>query len=123
MVKCLACGAEYEPVQGDGLLYFHVCPPLSRSEVAGLLAVGKLAYAKGKTIDDYIAIAAATGVPVDQAPLLAADDLLATATYERGNKRDENVLSIAEEHAGVLKSEGAGVVEIASKPAAIVVVK
>jgi hypothetical protein len=26
---CLSCGGRYWPVQADGSLYFHVCPPLS----------------------------------------------------------------------------------------------
>lgn len=28
MRECLACGGQYEPVQSDGVRYFHVCAPL-----------------------------------------------------------------------------------------------
>lgn len=27
IVQCVACGGAYQPVQNDGSLYFHVCPP------------------------------------------------------------------------------------------------
>lgn len=33
-VRCLACGGSYEPLQINGFIYLHVCPPLSEPEVA-----------------------------------------------------------------------------------------
>lgn len=28
--RCKCCGGEYSPVQSDGSLYFHACPPTTR---------------------------------------------------------------------------------------------
>jgi len=59
--KCNACGATFTNPQRDGLLYFHVCRPLS---------------------PDELAIAAAAGtVRVDA----ATEQLLARAAAARGN--------------------------------------
>lgn len=27
MLKCKTCGGTYEPVTGDGVRYYHACPP------------------------------------------------------------------------------------------------
>lgn len=28
LYKCLCCGGVYAPVQADGTIYFHACPPM-----------------------------------------------------------------------------------------------
>lgn len=101
MLKCNACGGTYEPLQADGLQYFHVCPPLSRAELVAAVDAGKVQLPAGETVDDA----------------------LRRRTYERGNKRDENLKSTAERDAGTVKAEGAGVVDVPRPPAPVVIVR
>jgi len=101
MVKCNACGGIYEPVQADGVAYFHACPPLSAPELAAKVAAGKIVLPGGET----------------------ADQAVAKRTYERANKRDENVKSTAEKDAGSLKAVGDGTTADAAKPGPVIVPK
>jgi len=90
MLKCQSCGATYEPIQRDGSQYFHACAPLSRSELKAAVAAGKIKLPKGETVDDAHA----------------------RRTYERPNKRDENLKATRGKGATEIKAEGAGAVEL-----------
>lgn len=122
MRECLTCGGQYEPMQADGMAYFHVCGPLSRVELAARIDAGKIAYPAGTTAADYRAKAVAAGFLATQGSALAADDLMQRATYERANKRDETVPSTADRDSGTIKAAGAGFRELATAPARVVVV-
>lgn len=101
MVKCNACGGVYEPLQADGLQYFHVCPPLSAPELAAKVAAGKIVLPGAET----------------------ADEAVARRTYERANKRDENLKSTATKDAGSLKAVGDGTIGAATPPGPVIVPK
>lgn len=123
MVTCNACGGSYEPIGPDGLQYFHACPPLSRVEVAKAIDAGKLPWPNNKTAADYQAAAIAAKLTAADASLVAADDWLLTRTFERANKRDENVKSTLSKDAGTMKAGGAGVTTTATPtPTKVVVV-
>lgn len=32
LYQCLSCGGVYQPIQPDGMLYFHACPPLTTAD-------------------------------------------------------------------------------------------
>lgn len=100
MVQCKACGGTYEPIGVDGMRYFHACPPLSAVEIAAKVVAGKLV------------------LPVTETPAIAAE----LRTYERANKRDENVGSIDKQGAAVIKAAGDGTQPSAAPPAPVVVV-
>jgi hypothetical protein len=99
MTKCQACGATYNQVQGDGLLYFHRCPPLSLPELVAAVAAGKVAMVNGET------------------PSVA----ITLRSYERNAFRDENLPGTKAGDSGKVKANGAGVTTVAD-PAPIVVV-
>lgn len=99
-LKCKACGAEYDPVQADGMEYYHQCGPLSRVELAAAVQRGKLTLPAGESVDDAIA----------------------RRVYERANKRDENVPSTRATDSGRVKAAGAGADPIADPAPGRVVV-
>lgn len=91
MVKCQSCGGTYEPVLTDGLLYYHACPPLSAVELQAAVDAGAVKLPKGETVDDAIVL----------------------RTYERANKRDENVVAGSDpDKETPIKAEGDGAVEV-----------
>jgi hypothetical protein len=67
-VQCNCCGAIYDTVQADGMLYFHACAPLSSVELAAAVTAGKVTLPPKET----------------------AGDAVLARTYERANKRNEN---------------------------------
>lgn len=92
MVKCKSCGGIYEPVGSDGLQYFHACPPLNRQELQAAVDAGTVKLAGNETVEEAYE----------------------RRTFERPNKRDENVLPKHDEDGKpVLKAAGAGTVKVA----------
>lgn len=91
MLKCNACGGTYEPVQADGSLYFHACPPLSDPEVGKAL---------GLSLDSS----------TWTAPQKAA---VAAAARVRPNARDENLVQTSDPtKPATMKAIGAGVTTV-----------
>lgn len=90
MVECQACGGQYEPIQADGLQYFHRCAPLSAVELQAAVDAGKVSLPKGET----------------------AEQAVTRRVYERANLRDENLPSTSTADAGTIKAEGAGTLEV-----------
>lgn len=97
MVQCKACLATYEPIQRDGVRYFHTCAPLSNAEIK-----------------------AALGLPVDEEQHTKEQAAqLAAASRVRPGARDENVTPGPRDpktgelnQPGVPKFDGAGVVKL-----------
>ena len=114
MLECLTCGGRYEPLLPDGLQYFHACPPLAVHELkAGLEGETiRLSRADAQRLADAEE-ADRTAPRADDEPT-RADEVLATITIERPNKRDENIRPGAgtKDSGSRLKAEGAGVVEL-----------
>jgi len=100
MQQCRSCGGTYEPIQADGSLYFHACPPLSGAELKAAVDAGKVTL----PID-----------PVTNAPE-TVDVAVSRRVYERFNKRDENIVG------GKARSDGDGVKTVSSGPAKVVIV-
>lgn len=101
MLQCRACGAVYDPVLPDGMLYFHVCPPLSAAELEAKVKAGKIQLPDDET----------------------AEEAVQRRTYERANKRDETVEPARDrDKPGQLKREGAGVLTLPDRPSPVVVV-
>lgn len=102
MLECQSCGGRYEPILPDGMQYFHVCPPLSQSELQAAVERGAVVLAKDETVEAaYL-----------------------TRTYERASKRDENVVPAREHNApATIKAAGKGAIEVVSvtPPATVVV--
>jgi hypothetical protein len=98
MLKCVSCGATYEPVLADGMLYFHRCPPLSAPELAAAIAAGKIV------------------LPVDPKTSLpeTPDVAVTRRTYERAQLRDENIKGPAPraDLPAPIKSAGKGVQDL-----------
>jgi len=69
MKACLTCGGRYEPLQRDGTLYFHVCPPLPKVRVERLGAERV----------------------VDPADVAIGDTELEHVVVDRSDARNENV--------------------------------
>jgi hypothetical protein len=94
-LQCNACGATYTPELADGTLYFHACAPLSSAELAAAVAAGKVQLPPGET----------------------ADEATKRRTYERWNKRDENVVPNPDPtQPATMKSVGAGVTPVLVAP-------
>lgn len=91
MIQCNSCGGTYQPVQADGMLYFHRCPPLSLAELTTAVANGKVTLPNGET----------------------PDVALTRRAYERNALRDENLPGTKTSDAGKMKLAGAGVVTVA----------
>lgn len=100
MVQCQSCGGTYEPIQADGMEYYHRCPPLSAAELQQAVDDGRVELPKGESVEDAVL----------------------RRTYERANLRDENRPSTRPKNPDAIKAEGAGVVEIAVDPIAAPVV-
>lgn len=91
MVKCQSCGGIYEPVLSDGMQYFHACPPLSAPELQAAVDAGAVTLPKGETVEEAVLL----------------------RTYERANKRDENVVAGSDpDKDAPIKAEGDGAVEV-----------
>lgn len=91
MIQCNSCGGTYQPVQADGMQYFHRCPPLSLAELTAAVAAGKVTLSNGETVDIAFSRRA----------------------YERNTLRDENLPGTKTSDAGKMKLAGAGVVTVA----------
>jgi hypothetical protein len=90
MVECLSCGGRYEPLQADGTLYFHRCPPLSLPELKAAIDSGRVKLPKGETPEDAIE----------------------RRVYERVDRRDENRATTREADADTPAREGRGTREV-----------
>lgn len=100
MVECQTCGGTYEPILADGTQYFHACPPLAAWELQQAVDAGDVELPKGETVEDAVA----------------------RRSYERADKRDENLPSTDERHAGKVKRAGRGVAELADAAPIVVIV-
>jgi hypothetical protein len=102
MLKCLSCGATYEPVLADGMAYFHRCAPLSAPQLAAAVAAGKIV------------------LPVDPVTTLpeSPDMAVARRTYERAQLRDENIKGPAArpDLPAPMKAAGKGVQDLGPAP-------
>lgn len=95
-VRCNSCGSTYEPVQRDGTLYFHACAPLSAPELTAKVAAGRVVLPAGETVEIAVSL----------------------RTYERANKRDENIVPSRDPKLPVrIKAEGDGTTPIPDPPA------
>lgn len=126
MVKCLSCGAVYDPVLADGMLYFHACPPFSTHELRAAIAAGTVRL----TATQQAALDAALQRDQDKLPLPGtesqADQVFASFVVQRPGHRDENIdaekakaareddgtLKRGRTAADVMKAPGAGIVEL-----------
>lgn len=126
MRKCLSCGATYEPVLADGMLYFHTCPPFSAPELRKALDAGTVRL----TAAQQAALDAAILRDQDKLPAPGtqsqADQVFASFVVVRPGHRDENVdrdkARVARDDDGtlkrgktdddVMKAPGAGIVEV-----------
>lgn len=90
MVECQSCGGRYDPIQADGMEYYHRCPPLSAAELDAAVTDGRVKLPDGET----------------------AEDAVQRRTYERANLRDENKPSTASRDADAIKAEGDGVIPV-----------
>lgn len=126
MVKCLSCGAIYEPVLADGLQYFHACPPFAAHELQKAVKDGIVRL----TAAQQAALDAAAQRDTDNPPKpdtpSQVDQVLASFVVRRPGHRDENIdpdkakaardddgqLKRGKTEADVMKSPGAGVVEL-----------
>jgi hypothetical protein len=100
MVECQSCGGRYEPIQADGMEYYHRCPPLSAVELQQAVDDGRVKLPDKETVDDAVL----------------------RRTYERSNFRDENRPSTRPKNPDAIKADGAGVVELDVDPIAAPVV-
>ena len=126
MVKCLSCGAIYEPLLADGLQYFHACPPFAAHELRKAMTDGTVRL----NAEQQAAVAAATQRDQDNPPKpdtpSQVDQVLASFVVRRPGHRDENIdpdkakaardddgqLKRGKTAADVMKAAGAGVVEL-----------
>lgn len=106
MLRCKTCLATYDALQDDGTAYFHACGPLSAPELAAKVLAGKVA------------------LPIDPDTGLTetADKAVSRRTYERANKRDENLPGTKSTDAGLLKAAGDGVTVLGPKVPPVVIV-
>lgn len=89
--RCKACGGIYELLLPDGMQYFHTCSPLPRADVQKAVDAGTIVLRPGETVDDA----------------------LGRRSFERPNKRDENVTPGADQtKPATMKSAGAGVDQV-----------
>ena len=90
MTKCNTCGAIYEPILPDGMLYFHACSPVRKLRVQQ----------------------ADLSIVLVDPPLPGGARLLAEEFVNRVNHRDENVPSTDERDAGKVKLPGLGITKL-----------
>jgi ssDNA-binding Zn-finger/Zn-ribbon topoisomerase 1 len=85
--RCNTCGGEYDDVQPDGTLYFHVCPPIPVHKVKR--PDGTIVTIEGNVSSDQ-------------------SEVVETTFRERPNKRDENVMEDRALGRVRIKAEGKG---------------
>lgn len=85
-LRCRTCGGIYDPVQADGMLYFHACPPLQQVKIR-----------RG-----------AAELLVNPDRVLPGDIVLDRVQVARPNRRDENRPGAREEHTGQIRAAGGG---------------
>jgi hypothetical protein len=112
MLKCIACGGVYRPVQADGSRYFHVCSPPSRDDVAAAIREGRIGYPPGTKQSDFVLKVVTSDEIMVSPERLAADHWLTHHHLRRHNHRDENVVDVGADGVETIASEGAGVTEV-----------
>lgn len=108
MLRCKACGGEYEPRQRDGMAYYHACPPL----------VVQTVTRDGREIDAPIPELLETDIATVQrgdqvlqiirSALLPGDWELRRRDVPRPGARDERVRLDGQRRAAGMVSVGAG---------------
>lgn len=108
MVECVACGGRYEPISGNSIRYFHVCPPKTLQWVKRNGAPLEVDLADVRETD--IVPITRNGVRQDLPSRdVAADDvLIGRRDVPRDGHRNENVARVVSGKA-VLVDEGLGV--------------
>jgi len=110
MLRCRSCGGIYEPELPDKTRYFHACPPLSAHEILDEHAAGTSVLSPPTLAALDAALAADRATPPKAGEPSRVDQVLASLTIERPNKRDETVTHAAEPGLPArIKSDGAGV--------------
>lgn len=99
-VMCNACRGTYETVLRDGRPYFHACAPLSAAELELLTAARVVTLPPGESIEDA----------------------MQQRTYERSNKRDENIRATKATGGRATGADDAGVTPLADAAPGVVVV-
>lgn len=108
LVECQTCHGQYMPVQPDGTLYFHACPPLGVGELRDALAAKTVTLPARDALRLQAALSADAAAPVPAGEVSRADAVLASLSVPRPNMRDENVVSTREKDKGKLKAAGLG---------------
>lgn len=113
LMKCKACGGEYQDTTAGGVRYFHVCPPVTHVRVERGGQWTDVPLADLRATDAINVSRAGATVKVLRSALQADDIRLGDTLVERPNKRDENVKIIGYDKAGnaetAAKLEGDGV--------------
>lgn len=90
-LRCKTCGGEYEDLGPDGMAYYHVCPPLSVSEMKDAIAQQALPLTKRQLKALTDARAADDMFEVKAGEPTRADLVLSSFVIERPQARNENV--------------------------------
>ena len=112
MVQCNVCGGRYEPVQADGCLYFHACPPLAVHELKAHLAGGTVVLSKAQQAQLDAATARDLQAPPKPGDPTQADAVLGSFTILRPGHRDENLVVDPRLDVASQKAPGAGVTDL-----------
>lgn len=90
-LRCNTCGGRYEDVLADGMRYFHVCPPLTLTELKDGLRDRSivLPVRAAATVDELTLADLAQPLALDSPSRV--DMFLTTLVVERPLLRNENV--------------------------------
>lgn len=117
MVKCQSCGGIYEPVQADGMQYFHACPPLSLPELRDALAANTVQLSRLDQMRLQEARQADLADPPAPDEVSSEETVLRSLVVERPNRRDENVTGEIDPMTkrSRIRAEGAGTSPVTSR--------
>ena len=112
-VRCNSCGGEFESLLGDGMIYFHACPPITRVRVKRGAAWVMLPLQAVQPTDTIAVTRGGVTVETTVALVQPGDVRLGDDAAPRANARNENVKRRLDPDADVeIEAEGAGVTPV-----------
>ena len=92
--RCESCQGEYHDVGADGMLYFHVCPPITRVQVTRGGSVRTVDLADLQPTDTVTVQRGRNQVAILVSALQADDVRVGDTTGARPEARDENTAPV-----------------------------
>jgi len=95
--RCNTCGGEYDELTTDGMLYFHVCPPITRVRVIRDGQDQRVDLAELRATDRVRVRRDGATVEINADQMQPGDERIGDVTRPRADHRDENSATLGGE--------------------------